>query len=206
MAQLTCGNSDEGKQKQKSKELPLGFPWVEIRQGNGLTESCGATAFFISDEQVKTHPAFCGRLVPTFSDEIVDYETGSAFPPGRKGELWLRSPPIMKGHLGNEAATAATLAIPMAYVVRTPGSELTEEQVIQFVANQVTPYKKVRRVGFISAIPKSAAGKILRKELVSHSQQSRTRNLKIKNNSHPEEENWKDITWPLVILNENVIS
>ncbi|KAG5223669.1 hypothetical protein OIU76_012573 [Salix suchowensis] len=61
--------------------------------------------------------------------------------------------------------------IPMAYVVRTPGSELTEEQVIQFVANQVAPYKKVRRVGFISAIPKSAAGKILRKELVSHSQQ-----------------------------------
>ncbi|KAJ6773047.1 AMP-DEPENDENT SYNTHETASE AND LIGASE FAMILY PROTEIN-RELATED [Salix koriyanagi] len=61
--------------------------------------------------------------------------------------------------------------IPLAYVVRTPGSELTEEQVIQFVAIQVTPYKKVRRVGFISAIPKSAAGKILRKELVSHSQQ-----------------------------------
>ncbi|KAJ6717592.1 LONG-CHAIN-FATTY-ACID--COA LIGASE [Salix purpurea] len=46
--------------------------------------------------------------------------------------------------------------IPMAYVVRTPGSELTEEQVIQFVANQVAPYKKVRREGFISAIPKSA--------------------------------------------------
>ncbi|KAJ6311466.1 hypothetical protein OIU77_013261 [Salix suchowensis] len=169
--------------------LRLGFPWVKIRQGYGLTESCGATAFFISDEQVKTHPAFCARLVPTFGAEIVDYETGSAFPPGRKGELWLRSPPIMKGHLGNEAATAATFdpdgwlktddivedeeagQIPLAYVVRTPGSELTEEQVIQFVAIQVTPYKKVRRVGFISAIPKSAAGKILRKELVSHSQQ-----------------------------------
>ena len=27
--------------------------------------------------------------------------------------------------------------IPMAYVVRAAGSELTEEQVIQFVANQV---------------------------------------------------------------------
>ncbi|KAG5237782.1 4-coumarate--CoA ligase [Salix suchowensis] len=67
----------------------------KIRQGYGLTESRGATAFFISDEQVKTHPAFCGRLVPTFSAEIVDYETGSAFPPGRKGELWLKSPPII---------------------------------------------------------------------------------------------------------------
>ncbi|XP_031091352.1 4-coumarate--CoA ligase 1-like [Ipomoea triloba] len=62
--------------------------------------------------------------------------------------------------------------IPVAYVVRASGSELTEEQVIQFVASQVAPYKKVRRVNFISQIPRSTAGKILRKELVSQSKQS----------------------------------
>ncbi|KAL9365610.1 hypothetical protein Peur_043483 [Populus x canadensis] len=223
--------------KELSDEFRRRFPWVELRQGYGLTESCAAATFFISDEQAKKHPASCGRLVPTFSAKIVDTETGSALPPGRKGELWLKSPTIMKGYLGNEAATTATIdpdgwlktgdmgyldedgflhlvdrikelikhngyqvapaeleaillghpqvldaavipvedeeagQIPMAYVVRAAGSELTEEQVIQFVANQVAPYKKVRRVGFISAIPKSAAGKILRKELVSHSQQ-----------------------------------
>ena len=37
---------------------------------------------------------------------------------------------------------------------------------------QVSPYKKVRRVTFIEAIPKSAAGKILRRELVSHARSS----------------------------------
>jgi len=33
------------------------------------------------------------------------------------------------------------------------------------VADNVAPYKKVRRVEFIDAIPKSASGKILRKDL-----------------------------------------
>nr|POE76589.1 4-coumarate--coa ligase-like 5 [Quercus suber] len=61
--------------------------------------------------------------------------------------------------------------IPMAYVVKAVGSELTEDQVIQFEASQVAPYKKVRRVSFTSAIPRSAAGKILRKDLVSQSKQ-----------------------------------
>ncbi len=34
-----------------------------------------------------------------------------------------------------------------------------------FVAGLVAPYKKVRQVEFIDAIPKSSAGKILRREL-----------------------------------------
>ncbi|WP_033335670.1 AMP-binding enzyme, partial [Kitasatospora arboriphila] len=55
--------------------------------------------------------------------------------------------------------------IPKAFVVKREGSELTEQQVIEFVASQVAPHKKVREVEFIDAIPKSAAGKILRKDL-----------------------------------------
>ncbi|PON77359.1 4-coumarate-CoA ligase [Parasponia andersonii] len=58
--------------------------------------------------------------------------------------------------------------LPMAYVVRKPGSNLNEAQVIDFVAQKVAPYKKVRRVAFINSIPKSPAGKILRRELVNH--------------------------------------
>nr|AID56317.1 4-coumarate coenzyme A ligase 4 [Eriobotrya japonica] len=58
--------------------------------------------------------------------------------------------------------------IPMAYVVRKPGSNITEAQVMDFVAKQVAPYKRIRRVAFINSIPKSPSGKILRRELVTH--------------------------------------
>jgi acyl-CoA synthetase (AMP-forming)/AMP-acid ligase II len=55
--------------------------------------------------------------------------------------------------------------VPKAFVVKLSGTELTEDEVMEFVAGQVAPYKKVRQVEFIDAIPKSASGKILRKDL-----------------------------------------
>lgn len=55
--------------------------------------------------------------------------------------------------------------IPTALVVRKPGSNLDEAQVMDYVAKQVAPYKKIRKVVFVNSIPKSAAGKILRREL-----------------------------------------
>ncbi|KAK7282018.1 hypothetical protein RIF29_10482 [Crotalaria pallida] len=58
--------------------------------------------------------------------------------------------------------------IPMAFVVRKPGSNITAAQIMESVAKQVSPYKKIRRISFINSIPKSPAGKILRRELVNH--------------------------------------
>uniref|UniRef100_A0ACD5X618 Uncharacterized protein n=1 Tax=Avena sativa TaxID=4498 RepID=A0ACD5X618_AVESA len=55
--------------------------------------------------------------------------------------------------------------IPMALVVRQPGSKVTAAQVMEHVAKQVAPYKKIRKVAFVDAIPKSPSGKILRRQL-----------------------------------------
>ncbi|KAK7316110.1 hypothetical protein VNO77_34836 [Canavalia gladiata] len=55
--------------------------------------------------------------------------------------------------------------VPMAFVIRQPQSSLGEAEIIDFVAKQVPPYKKIRHVAFVDSIPKNAAGKILRREL-----------------------------------------
>lgn len=56
--------------------------------------------------------------------------------------------------------------IPKAFVVRrATHPHLDAEEVQAFVAARVAPYKKVRQVEFLDQIPKSPAGKILRKAL-----------------------------------------
>lgn len=65
--------------------------------------------------------------------------------------------------------------IPMAFVVRKPGSSITEYQVMDYVAKQVSPYKRIRRVAFVSSIPKNPSGKILRRELVKQALSSHSK-------------------------------
>ena len=55
--------------------------------------------------------------------------------------------------------------LPKAFVVRAPGSQLSEESVMNFMVERVAPHKKIRFVEFIDEVPKSASGKILRKDL-----------------------------------------
>lgn len=57
------------------------------------------------------------------------------------------------------------LEIPRAFVVLQDGAELTAEELMEWVAERVTPYKKVRAVTFVDQIPKNPTGKILRKDL-----------------------------------------
>ena len=60
--------------------------------------------------------------------------------------------------------------IPKAFVVLK--GKATAEELMDFVAEKVAPYKKIRLLEFIDKIPKSASGKILRRVLV---QQERER-------------------------------
>ena len=55
--------------------------------------------------------------------------------------------------------------VPLAFVVAAADSSLDEEAVKEFVAGHVATYKHLGEVRFTESIPKSASGKILRREL-----------------------------------------
>ena len=54
--------------------------------------------------------------------------------------------------------------VPKAYVVLK--SAITPEALMEFVAERVAPYKKVRKLVIVDSIPKNPAGKLLRRLLV----------------------------------------
>ncbi|RHN64759.1 putative acid--thiol ligase [Medicago truncatula] len=57
--------------------------------------------------------------------------------------------------------------VPVAFVVRSNGSKISEDEIKQYISQQVVFYKRINRVYFTETIPKAASGKILRKELTA---------------------------------------
>jgi acyl-CoA synthetase (AMP-forming)/AMP-acid ligase II len=95
--------------------------------------------------------------------ELIKYK-GYQVPPAELEAVLLSHPAIADAAvIGVKDAEGEE--VPKAFVVKQSDAELSEDEVMEFVAGQVAPYKKVRQVKFIMAIPKSASGKILRKDL-----------------------------------------
>ncbi|KAJ6713903.1 4-COUMARATE--COA LIGASE 2-LIKE [Salix viminalis] len=55
--------------------------------------------------------------------------------------------------------------VPVAFAVKSEKSQVTEDEIKQYISKQVIFYKRIKRVFFIEAIPKAPSGKILRKNL-----------------------------------------
>lgn len=55
--------------------------------------------------------------------------------------------------------------VPVAFIVRSNGSKITEDEIKQYISKQVVFYKRIYRVFFVETIPKAPSGKILRKDL-----------------------------------------
>jgi acyl-CoA synthetase (AMP-forming)/AMP-acid ligase II len=94
--------------------------------------------------------------------ELVKYK-GFQVPPAELEGILLTHPAIADAAVIPVSDLEAG-EIPKAFVVRK--GEVTAEEVMDFVAARTANYKRVRRVEFVDAVPRSASGKILRRELV----------------------------------------
>jgi long-chain acyl-CoA synthetase len=56
--------------------------------------------------------------------------------------------------------------IPKAFVVPKLGTSVTSEDIVDFVKSRIAEYKWIREVEFVSDIPRTPSGKVLRKALI----------------------------------------
>ncbi len=96
--------------------------------------------------------------------ELIKYKAFQV-PPAELEGLLLEHPAVADaaviGKLDEESGE-----IPKAFVVRRQGVEVTDQDIMSFIAGKVATFKRVREVEFIDAIPKNASGKILRRVLI----------------------------------------
>ncbi|MFE1644483.1 AMP-binding protein [Microbacterium sp. P01] len=152
------GRTAPGEIWVKGPNVMLGY----LNRPDATAETLDADGFLHTGDVGVYHEGGYFSIVDRVK-ELIKYK-GYQIAPAELEALLLSHPKIM------DAAVIGVndedkQEIPKAFIVAAPDSGLTEDEVMTFVAENVAPHKKVRRVEFIDAIPKSTAGKILRKDL-----------------------------------------
>ncbi|MGD0625554.1 MAG: long-chain fatty acid--CoA ligase [Thermodesulfobacteriota bacterium] len=155
-----------------TKEMPLGEPGEVIVKGpqvtSGYYKMPDETAIAIRDGWLYTGDI--GKMDEDGYFYIVDRKKdmiiagGYNIYPRDIDEVLFEHPKILE---------ACAVGIPdpyrgetvKAFVVLKPGEKMTEEEVIKYCGEKLAKYKVPKMVEFMSSLPKSGVGKILRKEL-----------------------------------------
>ena len=96
--------------------------------------------------------------------EMIKYK-GYQIAPAELESLLMEHPGIRDAAVIPKAEGDAGDEVPKAFVV--PSQEgLDLDGVLAFVAEKVAPYKKIRHIEIVEAIPKNPSGKILRRQLI----------------------------------------
>jgi long-chain acyl-CoA synthetase len=217
-------------------------------QAYGLTETTGAVIHLPPADHDLDGPnrhrlRSCGLPGTGVEVRVVDAESAADVPTGEVGEIWIRSPQVMKGYwkMPEETATCVTadgwfatgdagyldndgyvyihdrvkdmivsggenvypaevenalmahpaiadVAVigvpddkwgetPKALVVRAPGVEVTEAEIIAFARERLARFKSPSSVEWIEALPRNPSGKVLKKDLRAPYWQGRSRNV-----------------------------
>ncbi|NHJ22131.1 MAG: 4-coumarate--CoA ligase family protein [Candidatus Lokiarchaeota archaeon] len=100
--------------------------------------------------------------------EMIKYK-GWSIAPAELEDLLFKNPHISDAAvIGKPSKELDIGEIPKAFVILKPESKgnVSEQDIIDWVAERISAYKKIREVEFVESIEKSGSGKILRRELV----------------------------------------
>ncbi|MCW2511483.1 MAG: AMP-dependent synthetase and ligase [Mycobacterium sp.] len=153
------GLSETGELWFKGPNVMAGY----LGNEEATRETVDDDGFLHTGDVARVDSTGCVYIVDRLK-ELIKYK-GYQVPPAELEAVLLTHPGIADAAVVGVTDANSGEEIPKAFVVKLSGAELTEAEVMEFVAGHVAPYKKVRQVAFIEAIPKSASGKILRKEL-----------------------------------------
>ncbi|SDU34540.1 AMP-binding protein [Gordonia westfalica] len=153
------GLSEPGELWVKGPNVMLGY----LNNEQATADTIDADGFLHTGDLAQVDPTGCVFIVDRLK-ELIKYK-GYQVPPAELEALLLTNDKIADAAVIGVIDAESGEEIPKAFVVRQPDAEIGEAEVIEFVASKVAPHKKVRAVEFIEAIPKSASGKILRKDL-----------------------------------------
>ena len=95
--------------------------------------------------------------------ELIKYK-GFQVPPAELEGLLIEHPEISDAAVIGKPDKESG-EIPKAFVVKSAGSNISENEIMSFVSSKVSTFKQVREVEFVEAIPKNPSGKILRRLL-----------------------------------------
>lgn len=156
-------------------EAPCGLPGELVMRGPqfmlGYWNEPQATAAVLRDGwywsgDIVTRDAQGFYRVVDRRKEMIKYK-GFAVAPAEVEAVLMEHPAVKEcGVVGRANPDAGE--IPVAFVALRNGfveSRKLEEELCSFVADRLTHYKQPREVHFIDAVPKTASGKILRREL-----------------------------------------
>ena len=152
------GVSDPGELLCRGPNIMIGYLGNEQATREAITDDGFLHTGDVATVSADGHVTIVDRL-----KELIKYKGHQVAP--AELEALLLSHPLVADAAVIGVADADGEEVPKAYVVVQPNAELTEDEVIAFVAERVAPYKKVRQVEMIETIPKSSSGKILRKDL-----------------------------------------
>jgi acyl-CoA synthetase (AMP-forming)/AMP-acid ligase II len=88
------------------------WPNTDFIQVYGLTEVCGVISHLLPEAhraESEERWTSAGTLVPNAEVRVVDPDTLEDVPEGEQGELWFRSPQLMKGYHNKPDATAESI-------------------------------------------------------------------------------------------------